>query len=52
MSNYKTFKIELSPEDEKFLQDRRWKEGILLNYQLTEAVKLYIKTIKDNEKNK
>lgn len=46
MSKYKSFKIDISPEDQKFLEDRRWNEGILLTYQLSEAVKLYINTIK------
>lgn len=44
---YKTFKIELSKEDEKFLYDRKKKQGITIAWQLSEAVKMYIKKVKE-----
>jgi len=49
MSNYKTYKIDLSPEDEKYLIDRKNSKGITLNFQLSEAVKLYVELLKNKE---
>lgn len=46
---WKTYKIDLAPEDEKFLQDRKNKQGIALGFQLSEAVKIYIKAVKEKE---
>ena len=49
MTNYKTYKIDLSPEDEKYLTDRKLTKGITLSFQLSEAVKMYVELLKNKE---
>ena len=43
---YKTYKIDLSKDQEKFLKMNKKKNGLLISWQLTEAVKLYIESKK------
>jgi len=50
MKNWKTYKIDLNPEQEAFLHNRKHKTGIAISYQLTEALKMYIEAVEAKEK--
>lgn len=46
---YKTYKVNLTKEEETFLDNRRKQKGITLQHQITEAVKMYIEAVKVKE---
>ena len=50
-NNWKTYKINLTDEQEEFLKQKKIKEGTTLGWQLTKAVLQYIKNEKENGKN-
>ena len=50
-NNWKTYKINLTDEQEEFLKQKKMNEGTSLGWQLTQAVKQYIDNERKNERN-
>ena len=48
-NNWKTYKINLTDEQEEFLRQKKMNEGTSLGWQLTQAVKQYIDNERKNE---
>ena len=53
MASIKTFKVEVEMEYYEILSKRKTETGITLDFQLREAVKMYVELLnkKQNEKN-
>jgi hypothetical protein len=49
-NNWKTYKINLTDEQEEFLRQKKINEGTSLGWQLTQAVKQYIDNERKNER--
>jgi hypothetical protein len=49
-NNWKTYKINLTDEQEEFLRQKKMNEGTSLGWQLTQAVKQYIDNERKNER--
>ena len=49
-NNWKTYKINLTDEQEEFLRQKKINEGTSLGWQLTQAVKQYINNERKNER--
>ena len=45
----KTTKVILDNEDHEVLQSRRMKEGITIDFQIREAIKMYVQKIKSKQ---
>ncbi len=49
-NNWKTYKINLTDEQEEFLRQKKKIDGTSLGWQLTKAVKQYIDNERKNER--
>ena len=49
MTKFKTFKIDLSPEDEAILREIKKETGAPISWQMSQAIKDYINNLKSKE---